>query len=167
MTRKGKRSANKKSKNDSAEPKAPEDSVVKDQDSKPIQELQESQEPMASPQQKEVEAEREPDKVEDKGEAQCGEKLNDNETDGQSKKGKKRKNKKQDDKADEVDNLLKDIEKPPSKQEKLWKSIEDLCKDCPDPIFDFFKKLAHGNYWKFLKELEREDLENVLDLCKV
>lgn len=161
------KSAGKKSKNDLAESKASVNSVVKDQFSKPIQESQESQEPKLSTQQNEVEAEREPDKVEDKGEAQCGEKSNDNETDGQSKKLKKKKNKKQDDEANEVESLVNDIEKRPSKQEKLWKSIEDICKGCPDPIFDFLKKLASGKHWTFLNEFKREDLKNVLDSCKV
>lgn len=163
------KSAGNKSKNDLAKSKTSEDSVVKDQDLKPIQESQESQEPKASPQQKEVEAEREPDKVEDKGEAQCWEKSNDSETDGQSKKGKKRKNKKQDDKANEADslvNLVNAIEKPASKQEKLWKNIEDSCKGCPDPIFDFLKKLANGKHWTFFNDFNKEDLKNVLDSCK-
>lgn len=163
--KRGQQSAGKKPKNYSAEPTASKNSVVKDEDSKPIQESQESQEPKLSPQQKEVEAE--PDKVVDKGETQRGEKSNDNETDGQSKKGKKRKNKKQEDKADDVDSIVNDIEKHASKQEKLWKSIEEFCKDCPDPIFDFFKKLANGKHWTFLSELKKEDLKNVLDSCKV
>lgn len=160
--KRGQQSAGKKPKNYSAEPKASKNS---DEDSKPIQESHESQEPKLSPQQKEVEAE--PDKVVDKGETQHGEKSNDNEIDGQSKKGKKRKNKKQDHKADDVDSIVNDIEKRPSKQEKLWKSIEDICKDCPDPIFDFFRNLANGKHWTFLSELKKEDLKNVLDSCKV
>lgn len=160
--KRGQQSAGKKPKNYSAEPKASKNS---DEDSKPIQESHESQEPKLSPQQKEVEAE--PDKVVDKGETRRGEKSNDNETDGQSKKGKKKKNKKQDDKADDVDGLVNDIEKPASKQEKLWKSIEDFFKDCPEPIFDFFKNLAYGKHWTFLTEFKKEDLKNVLDSCKV
>lgn len=167
MPRSGKRSAGKKSKNDSTESNASEDMVVKDRDSKPVQESQESQEPKLSPQQEETEAEREPDKMDDRVEEQSGEKSNDNETDGQSKKGKRKKNKKQDIEANEVDNLVKNIEKSAvTAQEKLWMDIEDHCKDGPGPIFEFFKKLANGKHWTFLKELKKEELKSVLDVCK-
>lgn len=89
--------------------------------------------------------------------------------DGQAnKKKKKKKNKQQQkDEIDEVDKQVEDIKKPDSPQEKLWNNIEKQCKGCPDPIYSFFDKLAHGKHWTFLKDLKSEEISCVLELCKV
>ena len=157
-------------KNDAPKSKTVEDAVDKGDGPEPLSESQETQESKAALHEKEETrgVEPESDGQEGNQREQSEGKPNKNETEGSAKKRKKHKNKKQGDEISEVEKQAEEIEnKKQNSQEKLWMNISTLCDGCPEPLINFFEKLAKGKHWTFLKTLKMNEIEQVIDSIKV
>lgn len=155
-------------KNDAPKSNTVEDAVDKGDGPEPLSESQETQESKAALHEKEETrgVQPESDCQEGNQREQSEGKPNKNETEGSAKKRKKNKNKKPDDVISKVEKQAEEIKKL-SPQEKLWMNISTLCDGCPEPLINFFEKLANGNHWTFLKNLKMDEIEHVIDSIKV
>ncbi|XP_078325594.1 uncharacterized protein LOC111125019 isoform X3 [Crassostrea virginica] len=154
-------------KNDAPKSNTVEDAVDKGDGPELESESQEIQESKAALHEKEETrgVQPESDSKEGSQREQSEGKPNKNETEGSAKKRKKNKNKKQGNERSEVEKQVEEIENL-SPQEKLWMNISPLCDGCPEPLINFFKKLANGNHWTFLKNLKMDEIEHVIDSIK-
>ena len=164
----GRQDQNSNTKNDAPKSKTVEDAVDKGDGPEPLSESQETQESKAAQHEKEETrgVQPESDCQEGNQREQSEGNPNKNETEGSAKKRKKHKSKKPDDVKSKVEKQAEEIE-PLCPQEKLWMNISTLCDGCPEPLINFFKKLAKGNHWTFLKTLKANEIEHVIDSIKV
>ena len=164
----GRQDQNSNTKNDAPKSKTVEDAVDKGDGPEPLSESQETQESKAALHEKEETrgVQPESDCQEGNQREQSTGKPNKNETERLAKKRKKNKNKKSGDGISEVEKEVEEI-KNLSSQEKLWMNISTLCDGCPEPLINFFEKLASGNHWTFLKTFKTNEIEYVIDSIKV